>query len=124
MINVRRLSESARLPTKKTPGSVCMQLYSAHDVIVPSKGKVLVRTDLEVAVPEGTYGRIINKADLTIDNEVEIYASIIDGHCNNVGVVLYNHGLKDFVVSVGDCIAQLIIEQVVVAQVREGNSVY
>lgn len=35
----------------------------------------------------------------------------------NVGVILFNHSAKDFVVSVGDRIAQLILERVATPEV-------
>ena len=33
-------------------------LYSAESVTVPSCGKAIVKTDLQILVPEGTYGRV------------------------------------------------------------------
>ena len=33
-------------------------LSSAYDLIVPARGKALVKTDLEMAIPEGCYGRV------------------------------------------------------------------
>lgn len=37
----------------------------------------------------------------------------------NVGVILFNHSSKDFVVNVGDRIAQLILERVATPEVKE-----
>lgn len=37
----------------------------------------------------------------------------------NVGVILFNHSAKDFVVNVGDRIAQLILERVATPEVKE-----
>jgi dUTP pyrophosphatase len=31
---------------------------SAYDGVVPARGKALLKTDLAIAVPEGTYGRV------------------------------------------------------------------
>ncbi|KAG5184066.1 Deoxyuridine 5'-triphosphate nucleotidohydrolase [Tribonema minus] len=123
MIKVRRLSSNAKLPTKKASDSVCLQLYSAHDVTVPSHGKALVQTDLEMEVPFSTFGRIVNKPGLSVDNEIDVYSPIIE-HSGNVGVVLYNHGDNDFIVATGGCVAQLVVEQAVIVQVREGSCVY
>ena len=33
-------------------------LSSAYDLVVPARGKALVKTDLEMAIPEGCYGRV------------------------------------------------------------------
>ena len=37
-------------------------LSSAYDLIVPARGKALVKTDLEMAIPEGCYGRVGKRA--------------------------------------------------------------
>lgn len=47
-------------------------------------------------------------------------AGVIDpDYRGNVGVVLFNHSSKDFVVNVGDRIAQLILERVATPDVKE-----
>ena len=33
-------------------------LYSAETLTVPSRGKAVAKTDLQIKVPEGTYGRV------------------------------------------------------------------
>jgi hypothetical protein len=37
---------------------VCLFANSAYEVIVPARGKALIKTDLAIAVPEDCYGRI------------------------------------------------------------------
>jgi dUTP pyrophosphatase len=37
---------------------------SAEDTVVPAKGKVLVATDLSIACPPGTYGRVAPRSGL------------------------------------------------------------
>lgn len=32
--------------------------YSAYDYIVPAKGKVIAKTDIQIALPNGCYGRV------------------------------------------------------------------
>lgn len=47
-------------------------------------------------------------------------AGVIDSdYRGNVGVLLFNHGSADFVVNVGDRIAQLILERIATPDVRE-----
>jgi hypothetical protein len=33
-------------------------IYSAYDGVVPARGKALLKTDVAIAVPAGTYGRV------------------------------------------------------------------
>lgn len=43
--------------------------YSAEDTVVPAKGKALIATDLSIACPPGTYGRIAPRSGLGIPFE-------------------------------------------------------
>jgi len=54
---IKKLSEKARLPTRGSAFAAGYDLYSAKDTVVPARGKVLVDTDISMAVPEGTCKR-------------------------------------------------------------------
>lgn len=124
MLSVKRLSENATLPTR-APSAVGLDLYSAQTVTIAAHDNALVQTDLSMQVPPSTYGRITNKRKLGLKNKLEVYAGIVDGtNTGNVGVVLFNHGDTSVDVIQGECIAQMILEQVVIAQVKEGDNVY
>lgn len=51
---IKKLSDKARLPTRGSAFAAGYDLYAARDTVVPSRGKVLVDTDLSMAVPAGT----------------------------------------------------------------------
>lgn len=51
---VKKLTESARAPTRGSAFAAGYDLYSAKDTVIPAKGKGLVDTGLAIAVPEGT----------------------------------------------------------------------
>ena len=53
-----RLSEHATAPTKGSARAVGYDLYSAYDYTVPPMEKVLVKTDIQIALPSGCYGRV------------------------------------------------------------------
>ena len=36
----------------------CWQICSAYDCVVPARGKAIVKTDLAISIPWGTYARI------------------------------------------------------------------
>ena len=58
MLHVKRLSEFAVLPVRGSSGAAGYDLSAAYDGEVPARGKALLKTDLAVAVPPGTYGRV------------------------------------------------------------------
>ena len=77
-------------------------------------------TDLSIACPPGTYGRVAPRSGLTVKNGIHVGAGVIDADYRGpVGVVLFNLGQEDFVIQVGDRIAQLILEKVCIATVEE-----
>lgn len=118
---VKRLSDKAILPFKSIEGAAGYDLSSAIDTQVPARGKALVLTDLSIAIPEGTYGRIAPRSGLAWKYSIDVGAGVVDfGYTGNVGVILFNHSDNIFEVKHRDRIAQLILEKIVDnAPVRE-----
>ena len=111
---VKRLSPLAVLPSRGSAGAAGFDLSSAAAVTVPARGKALVPTDLSVAVPAGTYGRIAPRSGLAWRHSLDVGAGVIDADYRGpVGVLLFNHSDSDHAVRVGDRVAQLILERLV-----------
>jgi dUTP pyrophosphatase len=51
---VKKLTESAKAPTRGSAFAAGYDLYSAKETVIPAKGKGMVDTGLAIAVPEGT----------------------------------------------------------------------
>lgn len=97
--------------------------YSAYDTVVPARGKALVKTDIQIEVPYGTYGRVAPRSGLAWKNFIDVGAGVIDqDYRGNVGVILFNHSDVDFDVKKGDRIAQLICERIVYPKVVEADT--
>lgn len=88
--------------------------------MIPAKGKGIVKTDLSIAIPHGTYARIAPRSGLAVKNFIDTGAGVVDeDYRGAVGVVLFNHGDSDFNVKQGDRIAQLILERIMTPEVVE-----
>ena len=112
-LQVVKLSENATPPTRGSPLAAGYDLYSAEDTSVPARGKTLVKTDLQIRVPRGTYGRVAPRSSLAWKSHIDIGAGVVDeDYRGNVGVVMFNHGDTEFVVKKGDRIAQLVCEKI------------
>lgn len=104
-----KLSKNAKAPSKGSKLAAGYDLYSAYDYSIPSKGKMLAMTDLQIHIPEGHYGRVAPRSGLAIKNFIDIGAGVVDeDYRGNLGVVLFNFGSETFKVRKGDRIAQLI----------------
>eukprot|EP00584_Thalassiosira_punctigera_P002845 CAMPEP_0172531522 /NCGR_PEP_ID=MMETSP1067-20121228/4897_1 /TAXON_ID=265564 ORGANISM="Thalassiosira punctigera, Strain Tpunct2005C2" /NCGR_SAMPLE_ID=MMETSP1067 /ASSEMBLY_ACC=CAM_ASM_000444 /LENGTH=175 /DNA_ID=CAMNT_0013315913 /DNA_START=173 /DNA_END=700 /DNA_ORIENTATION=- len=112
-LQVKFLSEHAKMPTRGSPQSAGFDLSSAEKTVVPAGGRAVVKTDLSVACPEGTYARIAPRSGLAVKKMIDCGAGVVDAdYRGNVGVVLFNFGPEDFKVEIGDRIAQLILEKI------------
>jgi dUTP pyrophosphatase len=110
---VKMLSKNAVMPKKNSANAAGYDLSSAVDAVVPANDKALIPTDIAVALPEGTYGRIAPRSGLAAKHHLAVGAGVIDADFRgNVKVVLFNHGSLDFHVSKGDRIAQLLLERI------------
>ncbi|KAF1999387.1 dUTP diphosphatase, partial [Amniculicola lignicola CBS 123094] len=117
-LQVQLLSDKARAPTKGSVYAAGHDLYSARDVVVPARGRARVDTDISIAVPVGTYGRIAPRSGLAAKHGIDTLAGVIDAdYRGQVGVILANLSETDFEIKVGDRIAQLIVEKILMPEV-------
>lgn len=120
MLRVKRLSENATIPTRATADSVGYDLYAAENKTIDEFGHALIKTDIAIELPHGTYGRVAPRSGLAVKYMIGIGAGVIDpDYRGNVGVVVFNHGKEKFVVKMGDRIAQIILESAIISPVIE-----
>lgn len=82
---------------------------SPVDVIVPGNGNVVIDTGVHVAIPVGHVGMIKSKSGLNVNYDIQSEGVIDAGFTGSIKVKLYNHGQKDYLVSRGDKITQLVV---------------
>ncbi|EIW82519.1 dUTP pyrophosphatase [Coniophora puteana RWD-64-598 SS2] len=117
---IKKLSNKAKTPTRGSPLAAGYDLYSAEDKVIPARGKALIDTQLSIAVPAGTYGRVAPRSGLASKFMIDTGAGVIDAdYRGTVFVLLFNLSDKDFQVSEGDRIAQLIIERIYTPEILE-----
>ncbi|KAM3961198.1 deoxyuridine triphosphatase [Aphomia sociella] len=115
-----RMTDNAFTPTKGSEKAAGLDMKSAYDCMVPARGKALVKTDLQIELPPGCYGRVAPRSGLALKNCIDVGAGVIDeDYRGNIGVILFNHSDEDFIVKKGDRIAQLICEKIYYPNVVE-----
>ncbi|KAL1785706.1 deoxyuridine 5' [Sigmodon hispidus] len=115
-----RLSEHATAPTRGSARAAGYDLYSAYDYTILPMEKAIVKTDIQIAVPSGCYGRVAPRSGLAVKHFIDVGAGVIDeDYRGNVGVVLFNFGKEKFEVKKGDRIAQLICERIFYPDLEE-----
>lgn len=112
-------SNKATAPTRGSALAAGYDLYSSETATVPARGQALVSTDISVMVPENTYGRVAPRLGLAVKHGISTGAGVIDAdYRGEVKVVLFNHSDRDFAISPGDRIAQLVLETIMHADVQ------
>lgn len=112
-LQVKFLSATAKAPTRGSAHAAGYDLYASKATTVPARGKVLVDTDISIAVPAGTYGRVAPRSGLASKHSIDVGAGVIDADYRGpLKVLLFNLSEVDFKVEVGERVAQLIVERV------------
>jgi dUTP pyrophosphatase len=120
MAKVILIREDAVIPKRATEYSIGYDLCSAENTIIPFRGRKIICTGIQIQVPAGTYGRIAPRSGLACKNGIDIGGGIIDpDYQGEIKVIMFNHDEKDFKVSIGDRIAQLIFEKAETPEITE-----
>ena len=123
MLRVSLLSEFAKVPTRGSDQAAGYDLYSAVDQTIDRWNNSLIRTDIAIEVPEGTYGRIAPRSGLALKHRLDVGAGVVDrDYRGNVGVVLFNLSDTPYNVRRGDKVAQLVLEQIRTPEIQVVDS--
>ncbi|XP_069686036.1 deoxyuridine 5'-triphosphate nucleotidohydrolase [Periplaneta americana] len=115
-----KLTEKAFPPVKGSAKAAGFDLRSAYDAVVPARGKELIKTDLQIQLPAGCYGRVAPRSGLALKHHIDVGAGVVDeDYRGNVGVVLFNHSDQPFKISRGDRVAQLICQKIFYPDLKE-----
>ena len=111
-------------PRYQTEGAAGMDLHAAvrEPVTIAPGARALVPAGWAVAIPPGYEGQVRPRSGLAFKHGVTVLnapGTIDADYRGELKVLLVNHGERDFVVSRGDRIAQLLICPVFQADLRE-----
>jgi len=110
-IEIKKLDDNAKLPTKKHIEDACYDLYSLEDYVISPKTTAKIKTGIVMKIPDGYYGRIYPRSSLAIKG-LFVNAGIIDSNYRGeIIVVLYNSSHEPYVISKGDRIAQFTLHK-------------
>jgi dUTP pyrophosphatase len=127
-LKIKILSENAKAPTKAYESDAGYDLYSSENFIfnlsepieeekffyentsITKRNSALISTDIAIAIPPGYYGRVASRSGLSVKQNIEVGAGVIDqSYRGCVKVKLYCHSNDKVEIKKGDRIAQLII---------------
>ena len=103
------VAEGSHFPVASGAGH---DLCSNAEYVIQPGCRAVVSTGVTVTFPEGTYGRLANRAGLAVKHGITLLVSTIDpGYTDEIKVVLYNTDhRRAFVVRPGYRIANIIFQ--------------
>lgn len=110
---VKRLTETAQLPTRGSELAAGLDLYADEYAIIPIDGRRLVRTGIAVSIDPGMAGLIWARSGLAVRSGLVVGAGVVDAdYRGEVKVLLFNHSGELVTIQAGERIAQLLIQHI------------
>ena len=125
-INVKKLSDNAKLPTYGSEYAAGAELYSAlegEDIIAPHE-TVVIPTGIALELPIGYAGLIYARSGLATKKGLAPANKVGVVDCDyrgEVKVALHNHGKIEQTVAPGERVAQLVITPYITAKFLEAD---
>ena len=108
---VKRLTQTATVPTRGTVMSAGLDLYADENLVVPAGDRALIPTGIALSLDPNTVGLIWPRSGLAVKHGIETGAGVIDAdYRGEVKVLLINLGHTAYLAKRGERIAQLVIQ--------------
>lgn len=119
-LKISRLDKSIDMPFYAYEHDAAFDLRSSHDELIKTGEKKIIKTGIKMAIPEGFVGLIWDRSGLAAKHSLHCLAGVIDsGYRGEVGVVMINLGNEDFQIEKNTRIAQMLIQPIVNANIKE-----
>lgn len=120
-IKVRKLNDSAIIPTQATTGSAGFDLYATETHVIWKGDTRLVPTGIALAIPQGYEGQVRSRSGLASRGVVVANSpgTIDSDYHSELGVLIHNQSKHSITISKGDRVAQLVINKIPVVEFVE-----
>ena len=120
------LSEGAALPEYKTIGSAGADIAALvnESIVIKPTERAIIPTGIFMEIPENFEMQVRPRSGLAIEHGITLLNSpgtIDSDYRGELKIILINHGNKNFIVTNGMRIAQIILTPVVNAQFMQSN---
>lgn len=112
MLKVKKLRESATIPTRAHTSDAGLDLYSAQYTIIGAKSTHTVPIGIAMEVPEGYEIQIRPRSGLSSMGIIACVGTVDSSYRGEIRVTLVNHNNFEYSIGTGDRIAQAVISKV------------
>lgn len=122
VLKVVRLDDNSFIPKRGTEYSAGLDLFSPIDAVILPSERMLIKLNISIELPVGTFGHILPRSGLALKNGIHVGAGVIDSdYRGNVGVLLFNLSDQPFNIFKGDRIAQMVIQKYEILEPEEAS---
>lgn len=118
-VKVKRLTDSAKLPTYAHAGDAGMDIYSDEKIIILPNHRALVKTGISIELPKGYASLIWDKSGIAKKGLIKIGGIIDSGYRGEYKIMLYNISSSTHKIEKGQKIAQILIQKVEEPKIEE-----
>lgn len=116
-MNIKLLSDKAKVPTRGSSGAAGYDLYSLETHPLQPGERKTFKTGISIAIPQGYYGRIAPRSGLAVKHGIDVLAGVIDSdYRGEIMVALINLSSEPITLPIikdgkETAIAQIIFEK-------------
>ncbi|MCT2554235.1 MULTISPECIES: dUTP diphosphatase [Staphylococcus] len=93
-LQVKLLSETARMPERNHETDAGYDIFSAETVVLEPQEKAVIKTDVAVSIPEGYVGLLTSRSGVSSKTHLVIETGKIDaGYHGNLGINIKNDAI-------------------------------
>ena len=119
-IKIKKLHPSAILPSYAHEGDAGMDLYAIEDTIIPVGKRVLIPIGFAMEFPAEYVGLVWDKSGLSNNHGIKTLGGVLDSsYRGEIKIGLVNLGTGVHKINKGDKIAQMLIQKVERAEIKE-----
>lgn len=109
-IKVKKLSQTATLPTRTRATDAGWDIYTDQKITIPANTVKAVSTNVACEIPEGYYLKIEERSGFSLENTLKLKAGVVDSeYRGEIRIVFQNAGDYPIAIEKGAKIAQMIL---------------
>ena len=120
--NIKKLNPDAIIPKYQSKEAAGFDLHSIEDYTIQSNERVLIKTGISLALELGYELQIRPRSGLAYKNGITVLNSpgtVDSDYRGEIMVLLINHSNDEFIIKVGERIAQGVINEIIQADFIE-----
>ncbi len=122
-VKIHMTDKTVDAPKYAKENDAAFDIRSSEEKVFRPGEKLIVKTGMRMAIPEGHVGLIWDRSGLAAKHSIHCLAGVIDaGYRGEVGVVMKNLGTEEFLIEKNMRIAQMLIQPVATAKLTEVDS--